>query len=429
MISEKVLEIMDKIKSKGYQIFLVGGFVRDYILGIENNDYDLCTNCSLNEIKELFPDFVIMKENNHRNTGIIRDENIDIEISEFRGNTLKEDIKLRDFTINSLAMDNTYHIYDYYGGKKDIDNKIIRLIDEYGKGLENDPLRILRAIRFALKYNFEIDNETKNLIISKSNLLDNVAKERILKELDSIIVLNNPQKYITEYKEVFSIIIPRLSKAIGSNQNNPNHIYDVFEHTMKVIENKENNVILRYAALFHDLGKPFTYTKDENNIGHFYGHPNISSKIFLDFANEYKMDNKRASLINLLIFNHDNKFSTRRYKIKSNLSKIGIENIDLLFKLKEDDIKAQNPEKINEKLLELEYVKNRYNEIIHENPCLRIKDLDINLYDLIEIGIEERQIGLILRDLLDLVINEEINNNKEELIEYVLNNYLNTMHI
>ena len=190
MIPKEIYNIMSNIEKEGKEIYLVGGFVRDSILNKENKDYDLCTNCSLNYIKELYPNFNIMKENNHRNTGILRINNLEIEISEFRGETLKDDLSMRDFTINSLAMDKNGHIYDYFDGLKDIKDKTIRLVDKMGNGIVNDPLRILRAIRFALKYNFNICSSTSSQMIDKKNLLSNVACERILNELSKILIIS-----------------------------------------------------------------------------------------------------------------------------------------------------------------------------------------------------------------------------------------------
>lgn len=255
-IPEKLKEYMKLIIDNGYECYLVGGAVRDYLLNKNNKDYDFCTNMSLDELKNFIPQLKIMKENGHRNTGIIRFENCDIEFSTFRGKDLKEDLSNRDFTMNAIAADINGNFIDYYNGIDSINNRIISLVKENGEGLENDSLRILRAIRQALKYNFKIDENLKKQMISKRSLLNNVAPERIFDEIKKIVMFDNVGLYLNEYKEVFFEIIPELEKCDGFNQHNDYHTYDVYNHTIKVIENSPKNIYVRIAALFHDIGKP-----------------------------------------------------------------------------------------------------------------------------------------------------------------------------
>ena len=246
--------------------------------------------------------------------------------------------------------------------------------------------------------------------------------KRIRKEIDNILSMNNPGNYIKEHIDDFIKIIPELKECIGFNQNNPNHSYDVFEHTIRVINNTPNNLLLRYAALFHDLGKPRTYTEDEKGIGHFYAHPVVSSQIFLNYAQKYKMDTKSIKIINKLILKHDTVLSTKSIKIRNFLLDFGIENIQLLFVLKEADIKAQNKDLINKKLNELNRIKKKYHYVINQKPCLKIKDLEINGYDLVDFGFNSEEISMILNDLLTRVANEELENDKEQLLDYVYTN-------
>jgi len=423
MMPDEVRELMDNVYDNGYEIYIVGGYVRDLMLGIDSNDYDLCTNAPLEEIKKIYPKFRIMKKNNHRNTGTININNNIIEISSMKGDTIEEDLVNRDFTINAIAMDKDNKIIDVTGGLQDIENKIIRLCKINGEGLINDPLRILRAIRLASKYNFIIDPRTSRELNYKKNLLSDIAKERIYSEISKIMVTDNPSIYLRDYKEIFFDLIPELRDTFGFNQHNPWHIYDVFEHTLKVIENTSNNLILRLAALFHDIGKPVTYTEDENNIGHFYNHPKYSDKIWKKFAKTYKVDKETKDRVSILILNHDVTFSFKENKIKGYIRDIGTENIYLLFDLKKADNLAQNPEMIEDSLNKLSDLKYKFTEVINSNPVLNIKDLSINGKDLIDMEYTGKEIGIILNDLLDNVINEKIENNKEDLINYINKNY------
>lgn len=418
MLPIEVTDLMKKVEEKGFEIYVVGGYIRDHLLNIQNHDYDLCTNCDLNEIKRMFPHMVIMKENNHRNTGVLRNNGIEIEISSFRGEKIEDDLRERDFTINSLIMDSKGKIDDHLNGIEDLKQGIINLCDETGNGLVDDPLRILRAIRFAAIYGFKISIQTKNLMLKHKDLLKNVPVERVLKELSLILISDNPSKYLREYRDIFAVIIPYLDKTFDFNQNNPYHIYDVFEHTLKTLDNTENDLILRYAALFHDIGKPENYTVDENGKGHFYGHAFTSSQIFTHFANMYKMDNKTKERINKLVLFHDNELSKKEVKIKNHLIMLGLENIDLMFKLKRADILAQNPEYIS-RLDELDEKKKLYEEVIDSKPCLKTKDLEVNGKDLISMGYSGSEIGKKLNELLSLVLRNQIRNDREVLLDVI----------
>ena len=197
-VPKEIRQIIDNINSLGYEAYLIGGAVRDMILNIPSNDYDLCTNMPLDQVKELLPGFKLMKENNHRNTGIIKINSQEIEISSFHGKTIEEDLFKRDFTINAIACDKDGNLIDPYNGVEDIKNKTISLVDKSGSGIDIDPLRILRALRFQAIYDFSIDEDTKQVMTSKVELLDNVAVERIYNELIKILTSANPSKTIRD---------------------------------------------------------------------------------------------------------------------------------------------------------------------------------------------------------------------------------------
>ena len=405
------------IIDNGYECYLVGGAVRDYLLGIDNKDYDCCTNIPFDKLKELIPNITIMKENEHRNTAIIKNNNIDIEFTAYRGKTLKEDLFNRDFTINAIASDINGNTIDYYNGVNDINNKKITLVDNSGKGLDNDPLRILRAIRLSSKYNLHIDVDTKNKILNKKKLLNNIAPERILEELKKIILSNNIDKYLDEYREVFFEIIKELIPCNNFNQHNSYHIYDIYTHTINVVKNTPPNLYLRLAALFHDIGKPLAFKLDEKGIGHFLDHPLISANIFADFANKYKIDNKTKKIVSELILYHDDELSSKNNKIYNFYKKFNMNNIELLFELKIADIKSQNPSYIDRidkiKELEIKYlnIRDKYNSITYNGT------------NLISLGYTGKDIGLILDDIKRQIINNNLKNNIDSINKYIEKNY------
>lgn len=416
-IPKDLKKYMQLIIDNGYECYLVGGAVRDHLINVDNKDFDFCTNIPFDKLKKLIPNITIMKENDHRNTAIIRSNGLDIEFSTYRGKDLKEDLFNRDFTINAIAVDVYGNIIDYYYGVNSVSNKTISLVDSLGTGLVNDPLRILRAIRLALKHNFNIDDNTKKQMIDKKELLNEVAPERIFEELKKIIVSNNVDKYMDEYREIFFEIIPELKECNGFNQHNDYHIYDVYTHTINVVKNAPKNIYIRLASIFHDIGKPRAFKLDENQVGHFLGHANISNDIFKNFADKYKLDNKTKMIVSNLVLYHEDDLSSKNNKIYNFYKKFNMNRIEMLFDLKRADIMSQNQkyiariEYINK--LEEKYVaiRDKYNSITYSGD------------DLISLGYTGKTIGLILDDVKRQIINNRLDADTESINKYVLKNY------
>ncbi len=415
----EVKDIMQYIISKSYEVYIVGGYVRDYLLNIENKDYDLVTNMPLEELKKGYPTLHIMKENSHRNTSILYINNLSIEISTYKGNSLKEDLSNRDFTINALALDINNNLIDPSNYQEDLNNRILKVVKEDGSGIDYDPLRILRALRISLSHKLIISPNTKKIILLKKELLTTVAKERIYNELTKILMYKEATKYIDEYKEIFFIIIPKLKETYNFQQHNKYHIYDVFYHTLKVIDCVEANIYLKLTALFHDLGKPDKFFIGEDGIGHFYGHWITSRKIFKSFCKEYKVDKTTESIVSLLILNHDRLLPSKRKKIIKFLQVFNPSYLDMLFKIKRADILAQNPVYQEESLLKLEEQIKRIAEILKEKPVLTEKDLAITGNDLIKLGYQGKDIGIIKKKLIVLINGNRVNNNKCDIIDYI----------
>ena len=376
----------------------------------------------LEDLKKYYPNLHIMKENNHRITSILHINNLKIEISLFKGINIQEDLHNRDFTINALALDINNNIIDINNYREDLNNKKLKLVKADGSGIDFDPLRILRAIRLSLSHNLSIDQNTKETIISKRSLLNTIAKERIYNEIIKILKYKESTKYIDEYKEIFFILIPELKKAYKFNQHNKYHIYDVFYHTLKVIDGVENNKYLKLAALFHDLGKPKMYTIDKYGEGHFYGHWKESNNIFKRFCKNYKVDKKTEKIVSLLILNHDRDIPSKRSSMIKYLQEFNHTNLNLLFKLQKADILAQNPLYHKELLKKLAEGKNRLEKLQDEKPVLSIKELAITGNDLIQLGYHDKEIGIIKEKILMEVINNQLNNDKESIIKYINNN-------
>jgi tRNA nucleotidyltransferase (CCA-adding enzyme) len=414
MIVEYAIE---KLNNSGYEAYLVGGSVRDAIMGYDISDYDITTNASLDEIKLVFSSNKVKEYSNKITLCIIKNHE-HIEVTPFKGKTIVEDLSNRDFTINSIAYD-LKEIIDPFKGRLDLFNKTIRCPIDSKITITNDPLRMLRAIRFSGKYGFQIDNELKNTMKSNADLLLTIKKDRIKVELDKILLLDNPSSYIKEYKEIFFNIFPGLRVCDGFDQQTKYHNLDVLSHILKVVDNVDNNIISRLSALLHDIKKPDCFTKDEKG-GHFYGHwiksMEYANKILKDF--NYSNDIIRR-VCNLIEY-HDYKIENNKKAILSFIYIFKTEDIDLLFDLKKADIIAQHPNY----RYQIEELTNLYiivRNIIDNKEYIDINTLDITNNELINIGVLPINIKDTVDKICKAIINNKINNKKAEIIEYIKN--------
>ncbi len=409
--------VLSIFKNNSFEAYLVGGCVRDFLLNKSIHDYDITTSASVDEIINLFKDKAkIIETGLKHGTVTIHINHYSFEITIYKGTSLKEDLLNRDLTINALAMDMEGNMYDFCKGKEDLKNKIIRVTNDLV--FDKDPIRIIRCIRFSSILNFTIDAHTKKLMLAKKHLLKEVAVERINYEFSKILTSSNAAFYIDEYKEIVFEFMEELKPLVNFEQHNDYHIYDVWHHTLKVIENVSNNLLIRLVALFHDIGKPSTFTLDEKG-GHFYGHHQASKEMASVILKRLKYDNDTITRCLKLIFYHDLYLNENKKSIKKILSKIGEEDIYFLYEIKRADILGQNPKYI-ERLKSIEKYFEITKEIIKEKDCFSKKDLAINGHDLIEIDYKGKQIKETLELILQKVIDEELANNKEVILSYLI---------
>lgn len=422
-IPKRILDILNYLKANDFEAYLVGGCVRDYLMNKTPKDYDISTNATINEMMELFKDFHIINNNGLKHNTISLHYLDDIiEITSFRNTqeySIIGDLKKRDLTINAIAYDDGF--IDPLGGIKDIQNKVIRVCNS--ESFSNDYLRILRALRFASVFCYEIDEYTKDLIKKEYQGLVNISKERINKELCQLLEGDNVLNVLLEFKEVFSYLIPPLSKTIDFDQKNKYHIHDVYTHSCFVVSHCKKDYITRLAALLHDVGKPACFTLDDEGFGHFYGHPLESNHRAKEVLNEYRFSNKEISEILYLIRYHDD-IALNKKRVKKLLSKspeyskeVFLKLIDLQYADRKDHINLEYD-------FDKESIIKILDEIIIEENCISVKDLDINGYDLMELGIFNNKIKEIQLLLLDLIIDEAIENKKEVLLNYIKENLL-----
>lgn len=433
-LPEEVNEILKLLNSNGYEAYIVGGCVRDKLLGLCPHDYDICTSAKPSEVMEIFKTFRVIETGLQHGTVTIMIDHQPYEITTFRIDgkysdnrrpdnvdfalNLENDLSRRDFTINAMAYQPEMGLIDPFHGIFDIQNKIIRCVGTPACRFQEDALRILRAMRFSIQLEFNIDELTFDAMLGNKSLIADVSKERINAELLKMLEAN---KSISEHfyrcKEVISAFIPEFIPCFDFKQNNPFHIYDVYHHILHAVDSYSGNDLkIKLSLLFHDIGKPACYSEDENG-GHFYKHGIISSDKANEILKRLRFDNDTINSVSELILYHDAVIEDNHKTIKRWLNKIGEEQFKRLLEIRTADILAQSDLDRETRLEKQNRLFRLLEEILSEEQCFTIKDLDINGRDLINAGYKEgRQLGAALQRLLDCVIANEAENDKEALL-------------
>lgn len=434
-LPKEVELIINRLYMSGYEAYAVGGCVRDSILKQNPQDWDICTQAKPYEIIECFKEYKIIKTGiKHGTVSVFLNEK-SYEITTFRYDgrysdtrhpdnvifvsSLKEDLKRRDFTINAMAYNNKEGLVDYFGGIKDLSDKIIRCVGDCQARFNEDSLRILRALRFAAKLNFEIDKKTSEAINENKNLINHLSAERVREELNKLLLSEGAEKILLNYPIVLSVFIPGIEATVGYDQKNPYHPYDIWTHIVKSIVSIKPDLILRLTMLFHDLGKPLCEDIIEVKK-RFCDHGIKSAQIAEDTMRKLKYDNNTISIVYDLIYYHDTKILCEKISVKRWLNKMGTEKFMQLLEVKRADAKAQNPLYIEERLKIYNNIQNIANEIVNNKECFSIKDLAVNGDDIISLGYNQGEvIGNIINNLLYMVIEGKVENNKKDLIDII----------
>jgi tRNA nucleotidyltransferase (CCA-adding enzyme) len=425
--------IIRTLTDHGYEAYIVGGCVRDALLHVEPKDWDITTSASPEEVKQLF--FHTVDTGIEHGTVTVLLDHEPYEVTTYRVDgkyedhrrpsevtftkSLKEDLLRRDFTINAMAYNDQEGLIDLYGGEKDLAKGLIRCVGVANQRFDEDALRILRALRFAARLDFTIEEETRLAMIAKKEFLRQISAERIREELTKILISDHPELLVMAYElGITKIILPEWDEMMETPQNNPHHLYSVGLHSLKGIQQIEPNVHLRYAMLLHDAGKPACKTTDDEGIDHFTKHPLKSKDIAREVLRRLKFDNETVKVVTTLVEWHDWRFmkatDINKKAVRRLANKIGVDLCYQLFKVQHADIMAQSDYQREQKLSILEQTKLLLDEIVADHECITLKDLKLNGKDLIAMGVSEgKQIGWILNSLLDRVLEEPELNTKE----------------
>lgn len=439
-LPNNVDKILNMLNNAGYEAFAVGGCVRDAMLGIEPNDWDITTSAQPAEIKEVFSSCrTINIGEAHGTIGVLIDDVV-YEITTYRidgdyadkrhpdsvsfAKTIEEDLSRRDFTVNAMAYNNEKGIVDPFNGQADLKYKALRCVGDPDTRFNEDALRILRGLRFASVYNFGIESKTAASIIRNRLLLNDISGERIASEFNKLLCGDNVKYILSRYKDVFSVFFPEIVSTFDFAQNTPHHNKTVWRHITASVSFIEPDELLRLVMFLHDVGKPLALRTDSKGIDHFKGHNHFGAVLAKNALERLKYPRKTIDDVCVLIEYHDVRFNEDKRKIKHVLNIIGKENFERLLKIQLADIKAQSMYKRESKLRDHELAKQAFREITDNNECYSLQSLAINGSDLIHLGITDgKSIGFILDNLLDEVINETLENDNVTLKKQALEIY------
>ena len=431
--NEVEIKILNKLNEYG-KGYIVGGAIRDILLGLKPKDVDFATNLSYETLKTLFSEYTPKETGKSFGVLRIRVNNVDYEIAKFREDIygkeekvsfvddIKNDLARRDFAINAMAYNEIDGIIDLYGGQKDIENKIINFVGNAEERIIEDPLRVLRAFRFMSRLNFSLSENTIEAIKKQKSLLNGIPKERITMEFSKLLLGDNIRNTLILMKDtgVLELIIPEFKATYDFNQCNPHHNLDLFNHIINVVSKVPADLELRYSALLHDIAKPIVQTFDEKGIAHYKTHEIVGADMARDILTRMKLPVKLINTVVEIIKKHMILYKdVTDKKFNKLLSEMGYDN---LWRLIEHSI-ADNSSKNNEVVSTENDLHERLKRAVEKQMQVTVNDLAINGKDLIELGFTGPEIGQIKKELLDKYLSEEIQNNKEEMLNYVKEKY------
>lgn len=432
-LPEKVKYIINRIMEAGYEAYAVGGCIRDSLLGRTPEDWDITTSASPYEIKEIFKHTIDTGIKHGTVTVMLEREGFEVTTYRIDGeyedsrhprevtftSSLTEDLKRRDFTINAMAYNEQEGLVDVFEGMYDIQRKIIRCVGSPIERFSEDALRMMRAVRFSAQLGYEIEKKTEEAISMLAGDLKKISAERIQTELVKLLLSPHPDYLqIACQTGITRVILPEFDVCMKTQQHNPHHCYTVGRHTLESMKGTPPEKVLRLAMLFHDMGKPTCLSTDEKGIDHFHGHPEVSEKIAGDVLHRLKFDNDTIYMVKKLVKYHDYNIFPKAKSVRRTILNLGEEVFPLLLQVKEADIMAQSDYLRAEKLQTLKELWQVYHQILEQNQCVSLKTLAVDGKDLMtHIGMRPgKELGEMLKSLLEIVIEDPDCNNREYLL-------------
>ncbi len=446
-LPDDVKYIIDKIYEAGFEAYAVGGCVRDSLLGKSPKDWDITTSALPDRIAAIFGSNRIIPSGIKHGTVTLVKNKQNYEITTFRldgtysdgrrpdnvsfAANLKEDLSRRDFTVNAMAYNDRVGLADYFSGREDLENKLIRCVGDAKERFSEDYLRMLRAYRFSCVLGFKMHETVLAACRSDKERIKNISAERIREELEKILLSDDTEGIELFLRDYSPVILPEVAAMQGVSQNTKYHRYDVFTHTVKVIEASERTAVMRLAALLHDTGKALTRTTDENGEDHFRGHEEKSAEICKRILTGLKYDNDTIKSVYTCVKYHGVTKKLDRAGIRALIYKVGYENARNILAFAAADTLGKSDYSIQSSLGKNRERLETYKDICEKNEPCELKALKITGNDIMALsqGARGAKVGKVLDALMKVVLNDPQKNDEKTLTdaaEELLNDMANT---
>ena len=431
-LPQSVQYCITTLNQAGFEAYCVGGCVRDSLLGLTPHDYDLCTNALPEQICQVFAAHNLVRAGEkHGTIGVILEHQV-YEITTFRTEggyqdsrhpdwvkfvpNVEEDLARRDFTVNAMAYSPDRGYIDPWGGQQDLKNGILRAVGEPSLRFTEDALRILRGVRFAVRFHLKVESATMQAMEQLSPSLNKIARERVFEELCKLLPLITAEELLT-FAPILQQVLPEISPSIGFQQHSPHHVYDVFTHTAHVVEAAPQDLALRWAALLHDTGKPQAFYRDETGRGHFPSHAKYSAGFAEEALSRLRAPTALRERVVLLIAQHMTQLLPDKRLLRRRLAQHGEETVRQMLALQKADFSSKGTGKPEEEAI-FPQIEACLAEILAENACLQLKDLAVSGKDLLALGFcADPRLGKCLQYLLDQVLDEALPNERSALLQ------------
>ena len=429
---ERAIEVLRRLEARGHRAVLVGGCVRDSLLSIPLHDYDAATSARPEEVLAACADLRCIETGRKHGTITVLSGGLPVEVTTFRREGdysdhrrpdrvefslhLEEDLARRDFTINAMAWE-PVGLVDLYGGRKDLADRLVRCVGDPLRRFEEDALRILRGLRLAAQLEFDLHPDTAEAIHRRAGDLRHVAWERIWAEFSRLLCSPGMEHILLEFPDVAAAILPELAPALGFDQRSPHHLYDVYIHCVKAAAHVPPIPALRLAALLHDVGKPASFSADEQGVGHFYNHTEAGLPLAQQALARLRVDNATRDRALTLIRRHHLPVEDSDQWAGRWLRRLGGDALlDLLALKKADALSCAHREEGTDLL---DRAEERVRALLAAAPCLTLKDLAVNGRDAMAAGLSGPAVGVALNGLLDRVAEGDLPNDREILLRHL----------
>lgn len=429
-LPQTIVTILDTLENHGFAAYVVGGCVRDSLLGLTPADFDLCTSALPEQMEQVFAgQRLVLAGEKHGTVGVCTDTGV-VEITTFRTEgdyrdsrhpdwvrfvgDVEQDLARRDFTVNAMAYSPTRGFADPFGGRQDLENKILRAVGAPEKRFREDALRILRGVRFAVRYGLTVEPETRRAMDDQAGGLDSLSRERVFEELSKLLPLVTGADLL-EFASILGAAIPEIAPMIGFDQHSPHHAYDLYTHVAYVTGAVPGELTVRWAALLHDIGKVSTFTRDETGRGHFYGHAPAGAELAEQVLLRLKAPTRLRHQVVELIGAHMTRLQPEKKLLRRQLSRLGWEQLERELELQQADMSSKGTAEPGNLEIFPE-IRRMLEEIRREDSCLKVTDLAVNGEDLMALGYQGRQIGERLHWLLEQVLEETLPNDRQALL-------------